>query len=102
MPTFDVTPRFRSDRKKLAKSSPEQLARFEKVVREAFVPDLETGRFRPGLRVKGLQGHPGIYEMTWAPDGRATWEYGPEQVPGKTHVIWRRLGTHAIFDPGPP
>lgn len=102
MPTFDVTPRFRADRKKLARGSPEQLARFEKVVREAFVPDLEAGRFRPSLRVKGIQGHPGIYEMTWAPDGRATWEYGQEQIPGKAHVIWRRLGTHAIFDPGPP
>lgn len=102
MPTFEVTPRFRADRKKLAKSAPAQLARFEKVVREEFVPDLESGSFRRGLRVKGIQGHPGIFEMTWAPDGRATWEYGPEQVPGKRHVIWRRLGTHDIFDPGPP
>lgn len=71
-------------------------------MREAFVPDLETGRFRPSLRVKGLQGHSGIYEMTWAPDGRATWEYGQEQFPGKTHVIWRRVGARAVFDPGPP
>lgn len=102
MPTFEVTPRFRADRKKLTKSAPDQLARFEKVVREEFVPDVESGSFRPGLRVKGVQGHPGIFEMTWAPDGRATWQYGPEQVTGKAHVIWRRLGTHAIFDPGPP
>ncbi|WP_267887199.1 hypothetical protein [Thermobifida halotolerans] len=40
--------------------------------------------------------------MTWAPDGRATWQYGEERVPGKPHVIWRRVGTHAIFNPGPP
>ncbi|WP_281288337.1 hypothetical protein [Haloactinospora alba] len=40
--------------------------------------------------------------MTWAPDGRATWQYGDEQRPGIVHVIWRRVGTHAIFDPGPP
>lgn len=86
----------------LGEAGAEQLARFEKVVREAFVPDLETGRFRPSLRVKGLQGHSGIYEMTWAPDGRATWEYGQEQIPGRTHVIWRRVGTRAVFDPGPP
>lgn len=102
MPTFDVTPGSWPTATKLARSSPEQLPRFEKVVREVFVPDLETGRFRPSLRVKGVQGHPSIYEMTWAPDGRATWEYGQEQIPGKAHVIWRRLGTHAIFDPGPP
>ncbi|TDQ53002.1 hypothetical protein [Actinorugispora endophytica] len=40
--------------------------------------------------------------MTWAPDGRATWEYGDEQRSGTPHVIWRRVGTHAIFSPGPP
>ena len=31
---------------------------------------------RPSLRVKGVQGHSGIFEMTWADDGRATFEYG--------------------------
>ncbi len=45
---------------------------------------------------------PGVYEMTWAPDGRATWEYGDERFPGIPHVIWRRVGTHSIFNPGPP
>jgi hypothetical protein len=35
--------------------------------------------------------------MTWAPNGRATWQYGPEQRPGERHVIWRRIGTHDIF-----
>jgi hypothetical protein len=37
-----------------------------------FVADLERGqRFRRGLRVKGVQGSPGLYEMTGAGDGRA-------------------------------
>jgi hypothetical protein len=64
----------------------------------AMVADLKAGRgFRPGLRVKGVQGWPGIWEMTWAPDGRATFEYGPERRPGEPHVIWRRVGTHDIF-----
>ncbi len=36
--------------------------------------------------------------MTWAPDGRATFRYGPEQVEGEPHVIWRRIGDHDIFD----
>jgi hypothetical protein len=35
--------------------------------------------------------------MTRAPDGRATFQYGPEIAPGEPHVIWRRIGTHAIF-----
>jgi hypothetical protein len=34
------------------------------------------------------------WEMTWAPDGRATLEYGTERRPGEPHVIWRRIGTH--------
>src|SRR6202011_2610763 len=41
-------------------------------------------------------------EKVGKPDGRATWEYGPERRPGTPHAIWRRVGTHAIFDPRPP
>ncbi|MDV6011237.1 hypothetical protein F8178_01860 [Haloechinothrix sp. LS1_15] len=62
-----------------------------------FVPGLKAGSFRPGLRVKGIQGARGIYEMTWAPDGRATWQYGKQQRPGEAHIIWRRIGGHRIF-----
>ena len=58
--------------------------------------DLSAGRFRPGLRVKGVQGAPGVFEMSWAPNGRATFEYGSSQGAG-THVIWRRIGTHAVL-----
>lgn len=43
----------------------------------------------------------GVNEMTWAPDSRATWQYGKEIRPGEPHIIWRRVGTHAIFTPGP-
>jgi hypothetical protein len=51
--------------------------------------------------VKGVTAHPGVFEMTWAPDSRATFSYGNERIPGKAHVIWRRIGTHAIFTPPP-
>ena len=65
---------------------------------QQFVEDLQRGRtFRKGLRVKGIQGAAGIFEMTWAPDGRATFEYGSEVTEGETHVVWRRVGTHAVF-----
>jgi len=40
--------------------------------------DLRDQKFRPGLRVKRVQGHPGVWEMSWAADGRATFEYGEE------------------------
>jgi len=35
--------------------------------------------------------------MTWAKDGRATWQYGQELRAGEAHVIWRRIGSHEIF-----
>ena len=66
---------------------------------EKFIADLaapETG-FHPSLRVKRMQGHRGIWEMSWAPDGRATFQYGDEVHPGQAHIIWRRVGTHSIF-----
>lgn len=98
MPTFEVLSRFRRD---FAKLTDAQARRFRRVVREDFVPDLAAGTFRPGLRVKGVQAAPGVYEMTWAPDGRATWQYGAEKVVGEPHIIWRRIGTHDIFTPPP-
>ena len=38
-----------------------------------------------------------VKEMTFAPDGWATWEFGAELKAGQPHVIWRRIGTHDIF-----
>ncbi len=89
-------PRFERHWRKLTARQKEE---FRKMIQEAFVPDLDSPDqpFRPGLRVKGVTAHPGVFEMTWASDGRATFSYGEEQIPGKAHVIWRRIGTHAIF-----
>lgn len=94
MPTFERLPRFDADWNKLTK---EQQDGF-KVAVAKFVDDLERGQgFRAGLRVKLVRGTAGIREMTWAKDGRATWQYGPEREEGQTHVIWRRIGSHQIF-----
>lgn len=69
-----------------------------------FIDDLtniEEGKandFRRSLRVKPMKGVDGIWEMTWeGNDGRATFQHGPEQKPGKRHIVWRRIGTHSIF-----
>ena len=67
MPTFSRTPRFMQDLKKL---TTQQRQRFESTVITQFVVDLKAGRFRPGLRVKRVQATAGVWEMTWAPDGR--------------------------------
>lgn len=95
MPTFSRTDRFVQDLKKL---TTEQRQRFESTVIGEFVVDLKAGQFRAGLRVKRVQATAGVWEMTWAPNGRATFEYGPGQRPGERHVIWRRIGTHDIFN----
>ncbi|WP_030723305.1 hypothetical protein [Streptomyces griseus] len=99
MPTFETCPRFTTDLQHL---NPARRRRFRRVVLDAFVPDLRTGRkFRPGLRIKGVRCAPGVYELTWSmgtgPAGRATFEYGTEVRPGTPHVIWRRIGTHQIL-----
>jgi hypothetical protein len=33
-----------------------------------------------------------------ADDGRLTFQFGDEVIKGEPHVIWRRVGTHDIFD----
>ena len=94
MPIYDVTPRFEKD---YARLSADDRKRFKQAV-DKFIEDLKRGRrFRPGLRVDSVEGAPGVFEMTWAPDGRATFEYGDRSRPGDPHVVWRRVGGHAIF-----
>ena len=92
MPTHAETARFRRDFQKLP---PDQRVAFRSAVGK-LLADVPSRRFRKGLRVKLVQGTDGIFEMTWADDGRATFQHGPEVVEGQTHVIWRRVGTHSI------
>jgi hypothetical protein len=62
-----------------------------------FRRGLVSRQISPSLRIKRVAGHPGIWEITWAPDGRATFEYGPSVRPGDPHIVWRRIGGHDIF-----
>jgi hypothetical protein len=95
LPTFEWLARFRADFDAL---TPEQQTAFLVAVTQ-LVDDLRSGRhLRKGLRVKGLQGAAGIFEMTWAPDGRATFEYGSPIAGNEPHVVWRRIGTHSVLD----
>lgn len=94
MPTYGKTDRFKKDHAAL---SPEDKKRFRTAVVK-FVEDLKAGEpFRQGLRVKRVQGTDAIFEMTWAGNGRATFEYGEEQIEGEPHIVWRRVGTHEVF-----
>jgi hypothetical protein len=77
--------------------SPAQQAVFVAAV-SLFVEDIREGKgFRKGLRVKGVQGASGIFEMTWTNDGRATFEYGEPVRGDDPHIVWRRVGTHAVL-----
>jgi hypothetical protein len=93
VPTWDATERFRQDYSRL---SGDQHGLFL-AARDKLVEDLRGGSFRKGLRVKAVRATPGVYEMTWAPDGRATFHYGPSRGSG-AHVVRRRIGTRDIFD----
>ena len=94
MPTYAWLARFWSDFKRL---SPDEQTAFLAAVTD-FVTDLsKKDPFRKSLRVKGVQGKPGVFEMTWSGGGRATFEYGTSLRDNDVHIIWRLVGTHNIF-----
>ena len=94
MPTYEALPQFWRDWERL---TPEQRRAFLVAV-ERFVADLRGTRgVRPGLRAKGVRGARGVYELTWAPDGRATFSHGRAPAGEEPHVIWRRIGTHGVL-----
>ena len=99
---FEVTPAFEGDWARLS-ATPDR-ATFREVVTERFHPACERRRADPtsawptSLRVKDVEGAPGLWEMTWSfagPDGRATFEW--IEIDGEPAIRWRRIGGHAIF-----
>ena len=94
MPTFFRSTSFLNDWRTL---TPEQKRAFKAAVR-VMVADLRAKQpFQASLRVKRVQKVKGVYEMTWALDGRATFEFGPPRIAGEVYIIWRRIGGHDIF-----
>lgn len=103
MPTFEADDRFWNE---YARLRADQQQRFRDA-RDQFIAVLRAWeaerrpgipRFPQALGVKPMTAHRNIMELAWAPDGRCTWAFGTPRVPGKFHVIWRRIGTHAIYD----
>lgn len=93
MPTHEELPRFLRDWQRLGLPQREAFLNALRL----FVAGLPSQTFAPQQRVKRVQGEPGVWEITWASDSRATFSYGTEVIPGQPHVIWRRIGTHDIF-----
>lgn len=98
---YETTPAFDADFKRL---KPEHRAAFLEVLKGKFIPacaaltDDPTSVWPKSLRVKSVQGAPGILEMTWSfasPDGRATFEL--VTIDDELRCRWRRIGDHAVF-----
>lgn len=97
---FEIPQSFEADYRKL---SAEEAERFREAL-EVFVPACDrraadpTAKWPASLRVRDVEGAPGVWEMTWSfsgPDGRATFEF--VQIEGSPGVRWRRIGNHSIF-----
>lgn len=95
-PTYERSARFTRDMRKLSDTQ----RRAFLTARDELVAGLrvQPPQFAPRLRVKRVQGTEDVWEMTWAADGRATFRYGPQVLPAEPHIVWLRIGTHAILD----
>jgi hypothetical protein len=98
---YELTPAFEADWARLSSS---ERAKFRKIVTGEFHAACERRRTNPStpwprsLRVRNVEGAPGVWEMTWSfsgPDGRATFEW--IEIDGEPAIRWRRIGGHAIF-----
>ena len=95
-PTYDATTRFLREFLKLPASQRHAFL----AARDEFIEALRTSppEFPTHLRIKRVQGTDGIWELTFAADGRTTFRYGDEVIPGQPHIVWLRIGKHAILD----
>jgi hypothetical protein len=95
VPTFERLARFDREFRRL----PRELQRAFLAMLPTFVAALKQNPpvFPPALRVHRVQGTAGVWEITFAPDGRATFAYGEEIIAGEPHVIWRRVGNHGVL-----
>lgn len=94
MPTYERSPEFIRNHQALSEHERET---FRRAI-DKFISDLNAGRgFRKGLRVKRIQGAEGMFEMTWADDGRAVFSYGRSLRNGEPHVVWHAVGTHDVL-----
>jgi hypothetical protein len=95
-PTYERSVRFAREMRKLD----DKQRRAFLAARDELVAGLraQPPQFTQRLRVKRVQGTEDVWEMTWAADGRATFRYGPQVLPNEPHIVWLRVGTHAILD----
>jgi hypothetical protein len=97
---FERTDRFRADFRRLSDAEKDavlsKLADFNSAC-EQYAQD-PTTRWPAALRIKDVEGAPGVMEVTFSfsgPDLRATFEW--THIDGELAVRWRRIGRHAVF-----
>ena len=97
---FEVLDSFRADYARLSEA---ERKRFRKIL-PGFVAACDryaanlSASWPASLRVKDVEGAPGIFEMTSSfagPDGRATFEW--TAIGGVLGLRWRRIGGHRIL-----
>jgi len=95
VPTFERLARFDREFRRM----PRELQRAFLAMLPVFITALREAppAFPAALRIHRVQGSTGIWEITFAADGRATGEYGEEIIAGEPHVIWRRIGHHEVL-----
>ena len=97
---YQRTERFRADYGKLSEQERELFRNAVRQINAAYAgrgsqPLPEWPR---SLRIRSVEGAPGIWELTWSfagPDGRATFELATAD--GEPAIRWRRIGDHKIF-----
>jgi hypothetical protein len=98
---YETTPAFDADFRRL---KAEHRTAFREVLGTKFIPACDAlaadsaAVWPKSLRVKAVQGAPGVLEMTWSfasPDGRATFEL--VTVEEELRCRWRRVGDHDVF-----
>lgn len=102
---FETTHSFEADYRKLSDRERRLFRDAARKLNKACDAALVRGgrpHWPKALRVKDVEGAPGVWEMTWSfsgPDGRATWEWTSVELEGRVVPVlrWRRIGGHAIF-----
>ncbi len=92
MPKFDKETGFLAE---YAKLSSQEKKQFRAAVRK-IIAALDAGKF-PGPPLVQKMTDRDVYEVRWAANGRATFQYKYDAALGENVVIWRRIGDHRVL-----
>lgn len=91
MPKYTFREGFMREWRKL---KPSEQRLFETAWR-AIVTNLKAGKGLPAPPLVEKMSSLDIYEVRWAPNGRATFHI--DRQDGEDVIIWRRIGDHEIY-----